>query len=135
MSLSLENVVGESIESISIKVWDKQKNGFDWIEQVIIKTATESLILTVNPDLDELTVSTDSIKKSESENEISINALRESSTLADLLGKKLVWTWILTNNQGYQDGFQLQVTNGKEETIIQFIAISSKIEILKLSRN
>ena len=38
----------------------------------------------------------------------------------DALGNHLMWSWVLTNQQGYDDGFQLEFANG---VVIQLIAL------------
>lgn len=46
--------------------------------------------------------------------------LSQCAPWKDALGNHLMWSWVLTNQQGYDDGFQLEFANG---VVIQLIAL------------
>jgi Family of unknown function (DUF6334) len=52
------------------------------------------------------------------------------------VGLELSWVWLLTNQQGYADGVQLEFRGGEraELSCIQVIAVASTLELRTLSR-
>lgn len=52
------------------------------------------------------------------------------------VGFELSWAWLLTNQQGYADGVQLEFRGGEraELSCIQVIAVASTLELRTLSR-
>jgi hypothetical protein len=58
--------------------------------------------------------------------------LKQSEDIfCSVVGKAVRWLWVMTNNQGYQDGIQLEFANSIEEDpiIVQFMVIASRISI------
>jgi hypothetical protein len=55
------------------------------------------------------------------------------AALIDLIGMSIEYAWSLTNNRGYEDAFQLRLTNGegREETL-QFEVAASAMDIRRL---
>ena len=53
------------------------------------------------------------------------------------LGKGILWYWVMTNNQGYQDAFQIDFSNSAEDDNyrIQFLAIGSGIKIYEVKKD
>jgi hypothetical protein len=127
-------LAGEIIESISIEVWDQKNNGLDWITRVFVKTIKGILVISVNPNFDDLdfeTLTTASYPEP-LDKESGIISVEVLEPFSNLLNKKVVWTWTLTNNQGYQDGLQIEVGDGGNTELIQLMAKGSQIEVYKL---
>lgn len=58
-------------------------------------------------------------------------AIRDASALAPwagLLGGRLAWIWLLTNQQRYEDGFRFEFSSIPKQAVT-LIAIASRIEI------
>lgn len=51
------------------------------------------------------------------------------------IGKSLLWSWVLHNQQGYFDGIQFEFANNVEDksTIIQLVAIGSGIDLREVA--
>ncbi|GAB3200628.1 hypothetical protein ABID22_003737 [Pontibacter aydingkolensis] len=129
-----DNIAGEKIEAIAIEVWDQNNNGLDWVTKVFIQTTKETLVISVNPDLDKLELKTESAinKPIASDKETSIVSVDATAPFSNLLDKRIVWIWTLTNNQGYQDDAQIEVADGQYRKRIQFMAEGSQIKVYRL---
>jgi hypothetical protein len=58
--------------------------------------------------------------------------IRRSGATALLTGKHRVeWMWILQNQQGYQDGFRIQLAGKKGSRSFEFISIASVIHVFE----
>jgi hypothetical protein len=56
--------------------------------------------------------------------------LSEFSPWKSFLGKHLMWFWALTNQQGYQDGFQLEFAGTSPDiAAVQLIAMAGTVRI------
>jgi hypothetical protein len=42
---------------------------------------------------------------------------------------RAVWTWIMVNQQGYRDGFRIELTDDKTVRVFDFIGICSGLDI------
>lgn len=50
-----------------------------------------------------------------------------------LQGAGSTWRWLLRNQQGYTDAFQIELGDAGEETTLQYLAIASKLEVRLVS--
>ena len=115
-------LVGKTITNISLKLFDNSVNN---IGGVLFELGESQLLITVNKDDDTIELSTSDLTGT---NEfISVAELKHP--IAELLNKKIIWHWTLTNNQGYTDGFQLHVNDQLE---FQFLVEASFIRTSKL---
>lgn len=123
-----ETIAGKTIESISVRLCKSDDNEPDWIEAIYFQITNQKFVISVVPDSDELKIEDISNYQSNS----GITKIENNHALADLLNKKIIWVWTLTNNQGYLDGLQIEVENNHDSIIFQFMALASQIKIFKL---
>lgn len=116
------NISGQSISNISFELFNSSVNH---IEKVIFELEETQFQITANEDLDTIEIS---ISEPSSLGEF-INVETLNHPITELLGKKIIWYWLLENNQGYTDGFQLQVNEHLE---FQFMVEASFIRISRL---
>ena len=59
----------------------------------------------------------------------SIHPASEVEPFSRAIGKRVLWAWILTNQQGYTDGLQFEFWKSAEEeqVVVQFIAEASQL--------
>jgi len=90
--------------------------------KIIFRFKDKDLIVTIT-DLDELELFMEEHIKIINEEKIKKSIL---------LGKKIMWSWALTNQQGYNDAFQFEFINDKDEVKIQLLAIANRIKCYSL---
>lgn len=73
----------------------------------------------------------------EHENDRSICVSLEPGPWDCAVGAKLTWVWILTNQQGYEDGVQLEfgAAAGHLPACFQLIALASTLEVRSVTRH
>jgi hypothetical protein len=127
-----EEVIGQKIRNIKL-LTDIEDSNFSRIEKICIDFGLYKLILEVDADSDE--IKTKIVKEfvfttiNKRNRVIKPNEI-DNLGMHELLNRKLIWLWTMTNNQGYQDGVQLEV---EEHFSIQFMAEASSIWIKKLT--
>jgi hypothetical protein len=47
---------------------------------------------------------------------------------AGVLGQSSTWRWLLCNQQGYRDGFQIEFGPAQSTTTLQYLAIASRLQ-------
>ena len=47
---------------------------------------------------------------------------------------RVEWLWSMTNQQGYSDGFRLELRSRKESRVFDFISAASSIEVFEAKR-
>jgi hypothetical protein len=125
-------ILGQKIHNIKLLTCIENSN-FTRVEKISVDFGLYQLILEVDVDLDE--IKTKIVKNFEFTTISKRNKIIESNEIDDfglheLVNKKLKWLWIMTNNQGYQDGVQLELEG---HISIQFMVESSNIWIKKLT--
>jgi uncharacterized protein DUF6334 len=91
--------------------------------EVVISTPSLEISLRCNPNSDELIIS--KAKKAK--------RIGKVSCLAS--GKyRIEWMWELKNQQGYRDGFRIQIASRRERRVFNIIAIASCLEIYEGSK-
>jgi hypothetical protein len=48
---------------------------------------------------------------------------------AGLLGRTSAWRWVLRNQQGYEDAFQIELSTPSSTTTLQYIAMASRLHL------
>ncbi|WP_439880237.1 DUF6334 family protein [Pontibacter sp. MBLB2868] len=101
---------------------------FGWLQQVIFQVEDVYLVIAVEGDTDEVSVSILS--------EIDPETLEQqfSKTSISNQRKKIVWLWRMVNQNGYEDGFQMEFDD-RERTNIQLIAEASRLKLLIFQRH
>lgn len=94
------------------------KHGF---AEIIICSPTLSIRLTCHPDTDELV-----LEKTTNQNDSGVQIVTGMH--------RVEWMWWLTNQQGYEDGFRIQVVAEGVTRIFEFIAIASGIQVFEPTR-
>ena len=90
--------------------------------KIILRFKNKDLVVRIT-DLDELELFIKDLSDITLETEIKENIL---------LGKKIIWAWELTNQQGYSDAYQFEFSNDNNIIIIQFLALAGNIKIYYL---
>jgi hypothetical protein len=64
-----------------------------------------------------------------------VDTVRHDATdrYGHVLGLSSSWRWILSNQQGYQDGFQIEFGPPQSTVTIQYLALGSRLEIRNVS--
>jgi hypothetical protein len=57
---------------------------------------------------------------------------RTSQRYAGLLGRKSAWRWLLRNQQGYEDAFQIELSTPSSTTTLQYLAIASRLHLRRV---
>ena len=125
-------IIGQKIHNIKLLTCIENSN-FTRVEKIYLDFELYKLILEIDVDFDE--IKTKIVKDFEFTTINKRNRIIESNEIDDfglheLINKKLIWLWTMTNDQGYQDGMQLEV---EEHISIQFMVESSNIWIKKLT--
>lgn len=118
----------EKLVGVRYAVFDDDSEGRVFVTAVEMRF--ESIVATVyvEPDYDtlrlelgEMRVDPDCIAK----------AATSTEPWAKAVGKTLSWIWLLTNQQGYEDGFRFEFAGREKEspTVITLIGIASSIEM------
>jgi hypothetical protein len=85
--------------------------------EVVISSPSRKISLRCDQDWDELVIST-------------ARKTRRGRASCLLTGKyRVEWMWALKNQQGYDDGFRIQLASDTERRVFDIIAIASRLEI------
>ncbi|MFC4044543.1 DUF6334 family protein [Dactylosporangium siamense] len=49
--------------------------------------------------------------------------------LAGLIGSTSAWWWVLRNQQGYEDAFQIELSTPSSTTTLQYLAMASRLHL------
>jgi len=127
----IDKILGQEIKGIQLLTWNDSQNPTA-IELISFDFSDRKLILQLDSDNDTIKpkiLKDFTIVASEKEHKIIDSSMINEYGLADLIGKKIIWIWTLTNNQGYQDGMQIELN---DHVSIQFMVEASFIWIKKL---
>jgi hypothetical protein len=131
--VTLDNIVGSNLEEIYLLKYVASKDHY-WVDSIVMKFDNGYFIINVNADTDEVQTNIqDSYQIDTSQDNVIVISNCVDNQLLTLIGNKLTWVWTMTNNQGYSDGIQFQF-NSKTNSIVQFIAIASGLQINMLNR-
>jgi Family of unknown function (DUF6334) len=119
----------EKLLEVRYSVFDSDSGGTDWIEAVEIRFENIVATIYVESDFDTLRVELDEVKVS---SDCHIKVVTSEKPWNVLIGRKVAWIWLLTNQQGYEDGLRLEFTSTqkkKELKIVTLIGIASSIQL------
>ncbi len=89
--------------------------GFD---RVVLIAPKSEVVLRCDPDTDEVVVSR--LKKGRKK---WIGTVLASGDF------RVSWTWLMVNHQGYTDGFRIELVEGAESRVFEFVASCSALEV------
>jgi hypothetical protein len=118
----------EKLIGVRYSVFDAGSEGQDWIEAIEMRFESTVATIYVESDFDTLRLEL-------SEMNVGLDCYIKVATTFKLwegaLGKSLSWVWLLTNQQGYEDGFRFEFSSKEKEssTIITLIGIASSIQM------
>ncbi|GAB3530483.1 hypothetical protein GCM10027443_11150 [Pontibacter brevis] len=98
-----------------------------WLQQVVFRLEDAYLIVAVDEDTDEVTICM--------QPELDFEELEQqfSRTQISNQRKKINWMWRMTNQRGYEDGFQLEFDD-MEGTTVQLVAEASQLKLYIFQR-
>ncbi len=98
---------------------------------VAVKIQLETAAICVAARADDDTVAISGEWPAEHDGDAAAEVQRAHDLDELLRGARLQWTWVMQNNLGYTDGFQLEFARGQDDgtACIQFIAIASTLEL------
>ncbi len=89
--------------------------------EVVIFSSSRKFSVRCDPELDEVVIST-------------VRRKRRGRGSCLVSGKyRVEWMWALKNQQGYDDGFRIQLASDTERRVFDIIAIASRLEIREAS--
>ena len=100
---------------------------FGWLQQVVFRLEEVWLAVGVNEDTDEIILSILP--------ELDIQAMEQQFSFTQIANqhKTIGWLWRLTNQYGYEDGFQLGFDD-EEGTNVQLLAEASQLKLTIFQR-
>lgn len=100
---------------------------FGWLQQVVFRVEEVWLVVAVNEQTDEIILSILP--------ELDFGALERQYSLTRIANqrKKISWLWRMTNQHGYEDGFQLAFDDA-EGTNVQLLAEASQLQLIIFRR-
>ena len=136
--IHLDKILGQEIQKIELLTCCNDLKLLE-IEKILIDFGDNKLILELDIDYDTIKFkiiddySLDIIKK---EHKIIDSSKNKEFGLSNLVGKKIIWLWNLTNNQGYHDSIQIELDDHNSYQFMvecSFFRISKLLEIKKPS--
>lgn len=116
---------------VKYSIFDAGPDGLDWIDAIEF-TFTGGSFATVYAESDFDTVRLE-LEGMVSRDGCYIRDVTEVAPWMELIGGRLTWIWVLTNQQGYQDGLRLEfsfVSGG----VVTLLVIASGIQIYSSER-
>jgi hypothetical protein len=94
------------------------------------------LLVQVDPNLDEVELSFTAHRPEALVHwpEASARSMIDDVVYQGVRGLNSAWRWVLRNQQGYDDGFQIELGSAADPVTIQFIAAASSLEVLRVAR-
>ncbi len=99
-----------------------------------------SVLVQVDPDTDEVITSFDDAAIDAEVDEVSWLDVSTSADYRDVIGSDTLWRWHLVNQQGYRDGFQIELeqrgsdNKATSTATFQYLALASEIEVRRVSQ-
>ncbi|WP_161890234.1 DUF6334 family protein [Pontibacter russatus] len=122
-TVDLEALAGKEV-TLAFALHDLE---FGWLRQVVFLVEDVYLVITVDADTDEVLLSLLP--------ELDFTALEQqfSRTQISNQRKRISWLWRMTNQRGYEDGFQVEFDDA-EGTNVQLVAEESRLYITMFRR-
>lgn len=100
----------------------------DWLVAAQFRFDEGYLSVEVNPSDDTVDVSFDPARRPTLRNWAN-GAVRHDANerYADALGMDSAWRWMLRNQQGFQDGFQIELGTASLPVTFQYVAMASRL--------
>jgi hypothetical protein len=86
----------------------------------------------VDPDHDEVDLSFDASRPTALRHWDRVARRDAADVYADVLGLSSAWRWLLYNQQGYRDGFQIEFGPAEATITVQYIAVASRLEVRRV---
>ena len=125
---NVDEILAQEIKAIQVLIWNDHQHP-STIELILFDFGNQKLIIQADKDYDTLILEIlkdYKIEETEKEHQIIDSSMIHQYGFSDVLGKKIIWLWTLTNNLGYQDGIQIELEN---RVSIQFIVEASSISV------
>jgi hypothetical protein len=106
----------------------------EWLVAVQFRFDEGFLAIEVDPDHDEVELSFDEAGPSALRHWDDVVRLDAADVYADVLGLSSAWRWLLCNQQGYRDGFQIEFGPADSTITVQYIAAASRLEPRRVRR-
>jgi hypothetical protein len=105
-------------------LFDSDEAGHDWLVAIEFVFEKGAIVVEAVPDDDTVSVhvATDALTYWEGE---SVRVTADHAAI----GMGVRWAWSLTNQQGYVDGFQVELTSDRERVRLQFVTVASRLVI------
>ena len=118
-----ENLIG-----VRYSVFDAGSDGKDWIEAIEMQFENAVATIYVESDFDTLRLDLSEMKVG---SDCYIKVATSTEPWNKAVGKSLFWIWLLTNQQGYEDGLRFEFSAKENEApmIITLIGIASSIQL------
>jgi hypothetical protein len=101
-----------------------------WLVAVQFRFHEGYLQVEVDPDGDTVGISFDPQQRPRPHHWASDSVpVRTDQYHAALLGMDSAWRWVLRNQQGYQDGFQIELATPSSRTTLQYLAMASRLHV------
>lgn len=105
----------------------------DDAEAFVLRFEHATVSVVVNADDDSLSIREGAAALGEGQSQ---RPSVQGGAWTELLHRHLRWAWLLTNQQGYLDGVQLELANAGEAkgSVVQLIAVASSIKVYEVRR-
>ncbi|WP_276499093.1 DUF6334 family protein [Pontibacter litorisediminis] len=116
--IDLDNLTGKEVtQALAL-----HELTYGWLQQVVFRVEEVWLVISVNEDTDEVVLSVLP--------ELDFAALEQQYSFTQVSNqrKKIAWLWRMTNQFGYEDGFQLAFDD-VEGTNVQLLAEASQLQL------
>ena|SRR5687768_4950584 len=118
----------EKLIGVRYSIFDAGSDGKDWIEAVEIRFESAVATVYVESDYDTLRLELSEMKVG---SDCYIKVATSTEPWDKVAGRSLSWIWLLTNQQGYEDGLRFEFSAKENEipAIITMIGIASSIQM------
>ena len=119
---------GGKLIGVKYSVFDAGLDGTDWVESVEMQFENIVITVYVDTDFDTLRVNLGEMKVN---SDCYLKVVTSVKPWDELIGRRIAWIWLLTNQQGYEDGLRFEFSTkekGKESRILTLIGIASSIQ-------
>jgi hypothetical protein len=87
-------------------------------DRVVLITPTSDVIVRCDPNFDEVVVSRSKKGKRRWHGRVLLSG-----------DFRVSWTWVMVNQQGYTDGFRIELTDDKTIRVFDFVGLASGLDI------